>query len=91
MGRIRRAILAPLGSSHRCPLSPLSCPVLENRGGLLLTLLAQLNPATHLRQHQGWEAPQGRVTLERLAISNMWEHAAPVELSEREGILKPPR
>ncbi len=35
--------------------------------------------------------PKELVTLEELAISNMWEHAAPVELLEREGILKPPR
>jgi len=35
--------------------------------------------------------PEGLVTIENQAISNMWEHAAPVKLLERQGFLKPPR
>ena len=31
--------------------------------------------------------PQGLVTIENQAISNMWENAAPVKLLERQGIL----
>ena len=35
--------------------------------------------------------PKELVTLEEPAISNTGENAAPVELLEREGFLKPPR